>query len=44
MGFCPQFDIIWELLTPVEHINLFCKIKGITDPFDIYKITEKKLK
>ena len=30
MGFCPQFDVLWELLTGEEHLQLFGRIKGLT--------------
>ncbi|CAK72042.1 unnamed protein product (macronuclear) [Paramecium tetraurelia] len=29
VGVCPQFDCIWENLTPVEHLQLFGRIKGL---------------
>ena len=29
IGYCPQFDALSELLTPVEHLRLYAKIKGI---------------
>ena len=28
MGFCPQFDVLWEQLTGEEHLLLFAAIKG----------------
>lgn len=28
VGICPQFDCIWENLTPVEHLYLFGRMKG----------------
>jgi len=31
IGYCPQFDALSELLTPVEHLRLYAKIKGIPD-------------
>ena len=31
IGYCPQFDALSELLTPVEHLKLYAKIKGIPD-------------
>ncbi|CAD8167077.1 unnamed protein product [Paramecium pentaurelia] len=30
VGICPQFDCIWENLTPIEHLQLFGRIKGLT--------------
>ncbi|CAD8087917.1 unnamed protein product [Paramecium sonneborni] len=29
VGICPQFDCIWENLTPIEHLQLFGRIKGL---------------
>lgn len=29
MGFCPQFDPLYEMLTVEEHLNLFCTLQGI---------------
>lgn len=29
MGVVPQFDILWDELTAMEHMKMFCKIKGI---------------
>lgn len=29
IGFCPQFDILWDDLTIVEHLAFYAKIKGI---------------
>ncbi|XP_019103124.1 ABC transporter A family member 2 isoform X4 [Beta vulgaris subsp. vulgaris] len=29
IGVCPQFDILWDVLTGEEHLNLFANIKGL---------------
>ena len=29
MGVCPQFDILFEMLTPEEHLQIFCMFKGV---------------
>lgn len=29
VGICPQFDCLWEHLTPLEHLNLFGRMKGL---------------
>ena len=29
IGYCPQYDAITELLTPIEHLELYGSIKGI---------------
>lgn len=31
IGYCPQFDALSEVLTPVEHLQLYARIKGIPD-------------
>jgi ABC-type multidrug transport system ATPase subunit len=31
MGVCPQFDLLWDLLTAEEHLELFGRIKGDAD-------------
>jgi ABC-type Na+ transport system ATPase subunit NatA len=28
VGVCPQFDVLWDSLTPLEHIYLFAALKG----------------
>lgn len=29
MGVCPQFDVLWDALTGLEHLSLFASIKGL---------------
>lgn len=29
MGVCPQFDVLWDQLTGLEHLRVFAAIKGI---------------
>ena len=29
MGVCPQHDILFEMLTPEEHLDIFCEFKGV---------------
>ena len=29
MGVCPQFDILWPLLSVVETLMFYCKVKGV---------------
>lgn len=29
MGVCPQHDILFDLLTPEEHLDIFCEFKGV---------------
>ena len=28
MGVCPQHDVLFELLTPEEHLDIFFEFKG----------------
>jgi len=30
VGICPQFDCLWEHLTPNEHLYLFGRMKGLS--------------
>ncbi len=44
MGVCPQFDLLWELLTGREHLYIFGLIKGLARKsfffsFDIFQPT-----
>lgn len=29
MGVCPQHDVLFDLLTPEEHLEVFCDFKGV---------------
>lgn len=29
MGVVPQFDILWDQMTAIEHMRMFSKIKGV---------------
>lgn len=38
LGVCPQHDILFDLLTPEEHLEIFCDFKGVPkeeQPFQI---------
>lgn len=43
IGFCPQFDALFELLTGREHLTLYARIKGI-DENDIVNVVNGKLR
>ncbi len=43
IGLCPQHDILWDELTPKEHIELYSIIRGY-DIKDINKLSELKMK
>ena len=30
MGVCPQHDVLFDLLTPQEHLDIFYDFKGVT--------------
>jgi ABC-type multidrug transport system ATPase subunit len=42
IGFCPQFDALFDLLTAREHLTLYAEMKGIK-PKDVSKEVEAKL-
>ena len=42
IGFCPQFDALFELLTAKEHLQLYARIKGIHE-IDIPRVVESKI-
>uniref|UniRef100_A0A803L938 ABC transporter domain-containing protein n=2 Tax=Chenopodium quinoa TaxID=63459 RepID=A0A803L938_CHEQI len=42
IGVCPQFDILWSVLSGEEHLELFCNIKGL-NPDSIPTIVHKLL-
>lgn len=29
LGVCPQHDILFDMLTPIEHLEIFCDFKGV---------------
>ncbi len=29
LGVCPQHNILFDLLTPEEHLEIFCDFKGV---------------
>ena len=39
MGVCPQYDVLFDLLTPEEHLDFFYELKGA--PVDIEKKNEE---
>ncbi|CAD8078613.1 unnamed protein product [Paramecium primaurelia] len=42
IGYCPQFDALLDNLTVCEHLELFAKIKGITNTH-LNELVEKKM-
>lgn len=42
IGYCPQFDALFELLTVREHLELFASIKGIV-PRDLDRVVDEKI-
>ena len=34
MGVCPQHDVLFDLLTPQEHLEIFCDFKGVKSDKD----------
>ena len=43
IGYCPQFDALSEVLTPVEHLELYARIKGIPKNL-ISRFVDKQIK
>ena len=43
IGFCPQFDAIFELLTGREHLTLYAKLKGVRAE-DISAVVDAKIR
>ncbi|KAG7395247.1 hypothetical protein PHYBOEH_004021 [Phytophthora boehmeriae] len=42
IGYCPQFDALIDLLTVREHLELFAKIKGVTNA-DLDDVVREKM-
>jgi ATP-binding cassette, subfamily A (ABC1), member 3 len=42
IGFCPQFDALFELLTAREHLDLYARIKGINEA-DVKRVVDSKI-
>ena len=42
IGYCPQFDALFELLTGREHLELYARIKGIAEE-DIENVVDSKI-
>ncbi|MCO5597008.1 hypothetical protein L7F22_051080 [Adiantum nelumboides] len=40
MGVCPQFDVLWDALTGLEHVYLFASIKGLPSSLEKQMATE----
>jgi ATP-binding cassette, subfamily A (ABC1), member 3 len=43
LGVCPQHDVLFEYLTPKEHLELFANFKG-TPPAQINELVQKMIK
>lgn len=35
IGYCPQFDALYDELTPSDHIRLFARLKGIKSEYEV---------
>jgi ABC-type multidrug transport system ATPase subunit len=40
MGVCPQHDVLFDLLTPEEHLDVFCDFKGVSKEQKEIEITK----
>ena len=43
LGVCPQHNVLFPILTPMEHLYLFCVYKGVTDSKKIEEMSNKIL-
>ena len=43
IGYCPQFDALFHLLTAREHLTLYARIKGIEEE-DVASVVDAKIK
>lgn len=41
-GICPQHEVIWEFVTPREHLRAFANIRGV-DPNEIEPMVKSLL-
>jgi len=44
IGFCPQFDAIFDKLSAREHLRFYCMLKGITEPGAVQQQVETLIK
>ncbi len=42
LGYCPQFDALFDELTAVEHLTLYCRLRGIPN-HDITRVGKGSL-
>ncbi|KAF4677394.1 (ABC) transporter [Perkinsus chesapeaki] len=31
IGYCPQHDTLWDSLSPKEHLNIYCRLRGVSN-------------
>jgi len=43
IGVCPQFDVLWDILTVEEHLLFYARIKGVK-PENEAKMVTKAMK
>lgn len=43
LGVCPQHDVLFESLTPKEHLQLFASFKG-TPASEVNEVVDKMIK
>ena len=36
IGICPQFDVLWDNLTPLEHLLFFSRLRGIPPSLELF--------
>ena len=30
IGVCPQFDVLWDIMTVEEHLQFYARLKGVS--------------
>ena len=43
IGFCPQFDVLWAIMTVEEHLLFYARLKGVS-PSEETEMVKKAMK
>jgi ABC-type multidrug transport system ATPase subunit len=41
MGVCPQHDLLWDEMTGKEHMEFFCRFKGVPEERVAKEVADK---
>ena len=41
IGLCPQQSILYDMLTPREHLNMYGKLKGVLNSTELKKDVDR---